>query len=391
MKEDRAYVTLDQLSKMIAGDGQVTRWRVNAPSHAPSPPRRRSPPGRRRGQEPFIKPGREATAWRVARWIVLGSLALSAAVGWAAGLDPSRPPGGNFDLSHWKLTLPDTNATEIEATELMAGYSNATYFYTGPDGAMTFWCPVTGGETGDEAFPRCELRELMDPDNLNQNWTGFGTNTLNARCKVTKVPSNKTVVVGQIHSFTGLAPPLIKLQYNDGIVEALVKEVYGSSVDTRWPFGTIGLNQPFDYQVDLTEGRLTVTVNGSNQTANVFAVDPAWTNQTFFFKAGNYCQDDSGSATEGSIVAFYSLAALHIGPVSSGPTILLENLRFAPNGQFTFTLVGPGPGSYFIQGSADLINWTFLLITNSISGRVEFEDPTSAEPGSSRFYRGGSF
>src|SRR5204863_6640658 len=31
----------------------------------------------------------------------------------ALALDPSLPPGGNFDLSKWKLTLPDTKPTEI--------------------------------------------------------------------------------------------------------------------------------------------------------------------------------------------------------------------------------------------------------------------------------------
>src|SRR5213075_1137503 len=134
MKEDRTLVTLDQLSKMIAGDGQVARWRVNAPHHPPSPPRARNPPDRRQGEEPFIHAGREAVSWQVARWIVLGSMVLCSVLSWGADLDPSRPPGDNFDLSHWKLTLPDTNVTEIEAVELIAGYSNATYFYTAPDG-----------------------------------------------------------------------------------------------------------------------------------------------------------------------------------------------------------------------------------------------------------------
>ena len=383
MKDKYEFVTLDQVSKIISGYEPAARWRVNAPARPPAQARRH--------ENGFAKSSREAVCWRIAQSIVLASLALCCTVATASTLNPALPPGGNFDLSHWKLTLPDASASEIEVTELVAGYSNATYFYTGPDGAMTFWCPVTGGVTGNEAYPRCELRELLDPDNLNRNWTGYGTNTLNARCKVTKVPSNKTVVVGQIHGFSGLAPPLVKLQFNNGLLEALVKETYAGNDDMRWAFPNVGLSNVFSYQLDFTEGLLSVTVNGSNQTVNIFAADRAWTNQTFFFKAGNYCQDDSGSSTEGAIVAFYQLDTLHIGPVVSAPPIIIENFRINGGNQVGFTLIGQSPGSYFIQGSTDLINWDYLLITNSISGRVDFRDPIDSTPNSRRFYRGGSF
>src|SRR6185369_6317433 len=59
-------------------------------------------------------------------------------------LDAAKPPGGNFDLSHWKLTLPDAVASEISAAQLTAGITNA-FFFTDADGAMVFRCPVTGG------------------------------------------------------------------------------------------------------------------------------------------------------------------------------------------------------------------------------------------------------
>src|SRR5664280_1045336 len=95
---------------------------------------------------------------------------------WA--LNPGNPPSGNFDLSHWKLTLPvdgsgTTNgtATEIHTPQLVAGYTNAFYFYTGPDGAMVFWCQVTGATTSGSDYPRSELRELLNPDDNSVNWT----------------------------------------------------------------------------------------------------------------------------------------------------------------------------------------------------------------------------
>src|SRR6266542_5738827 len=122
-------------------------------------------------------------------------------------LDPAKPPGGNFDLSHWKLTLPDAVASEIPPEQLMAGATNATFF-TGEDGAMVFSCPVTGGTTSSSTFPRCELRELFDPANENVNWTGYGTHVIDAQCRVTQIPSSKKTIIGQIHSHTGNARPL---------------------------------------------------------------------------------------------------------------------------------------------------------------------------------------
>ena len=78
-------------------------------------------------------------------------LACAATLGLAVvsvpALDPSQPPGGNFDLSHWKLTLPDAGASDIVSAQLESGFNESSFFYTGPDGAMVFWCPVTGGVT----------------------------------------------------------------------------------------------------------------------------------------------------------------------------------------------------------------------------------------------------
>ena len=92
-------------------------------------------------------------------------------------LDASKHPGANFDLSHWKLQLPDASATEVSAAELVAGFTNS-FFYSDPDGTMVFSCPVTGGTTSGSTFPRCELREMLDPEDETMNWTGYGTHIL---------------------------------------------------------------------------------------------------------------------------------------------------------------------------------------------------------------------
>jgi hypothetical protein len=227
-----------------------------------------------------------------------------------ASPDANRPPGLNFDLAHWKLTLPDAGASEIPADQLMGGFTNS-FFYTDAYGAMTFWCPVTGGTTIGSDFPRCELRELLDPGDETVNWTGYGTHILDGECRVMQVPTSKRTFVAQIHSFLGEAYPLVKLRFDNGNVEALVRETIDATNDTTFGFADVGLGNLFTYQIKLEDGLLTMTVEGASQSVNVFETDPGWTNQTFYFKAGNYCQDNLGTPDEGAIVSYHRLSVTH--------------------------------------------------------------------------------
>src|SRR5262245_24009957 len=144
MNREANSVTLDQMSRIIAGPDQVTRWKINDGICPPVGVRLNGKPSARRAGDLLVKSRREAVCWRVVQWIVLGRLAVCLSAASAAALDPGLAPGDNFDLSHWKLTLPDLAGTEIGAAQLDGGFTNS-FFYTGSDGAMTFWCPVTGG------------------------------------------------------------------------------------------------------------------------------------------------------------------------------------------------------------------------------------------------------
>jgi hypothetical protein len=228
-------------------------------------------------------------------------------------LDARQFPGANFDLSHWKLQLPDATSTEISAAQLTAGFTNS-YFYTDLDGTMVFICPVTGGTTPGSAYPRCELREMLNPEDETVNWTGYGTHILEGQCKVTEIPSTKRTFIAQIHGFNESADPLLKLRYDNRVVEALVKETVTSTNDTRFPLATVDLGDVIAYQIKMADGLLSVTVNGTNQSVNVFQLDPAWTNRTFYFKAGNYCQDNAGLPDEGAVVSYYQLNVIHSSP-----------------------------------------------------------------------------
>lgn len=239
---------------------------------------------------------------------------------------PTDPPPttdpGQFDLSHWKLTLPTGSSghpTEISAPQLVAGYSSQ-YFYRGKDGELVFWCPVTGVTTSGSSYSRSELRET-NPDGSLYNWNvADGTATLAASLAVNTVPSTGKVVVGQIHDngAGGIkGQPLLKLVYKydsasgTGILEAQVRPYPESSTSDNYTVATgIKLNEVFSYKIEL-KADLTLNVQINGQTKYSKSIDSRWKSQGMYFKAGSYCQDNSGSSTEGAKVSFYDLTVAH--------------------------------------------------------------------------------
>src|ERR1035438_2647759 len=141
---------------------------------------------------------------------------LASATAWA--LDPSKPPSGNFDLSHWKLQLPTAGgvltcsggSVDEEKPAQLAGFTN-TYFYTGSDGSMVFWAPINGATTSGTTNPRSELREELTPGSDSVNWILYGTHILDGQCKVLQVSSAKKVIIGQIHAESSAALPTVKI------------------------------------------------------------------------------------------------------------------------------------------------------------------------------------
>lgn len=269
----------------------------------------------------------------------------------AKGLDPNKPPGGNFNLTNFYLGLPvdssgGTSGTSasITAAQLTAGYSNALYFYTGPDGAMTFWAFVTGATTSGSSYPRSELREQIVPGDNNMNWLPYGNHLLAAQCRVSQIPSTGKVIIGQIHCKTGNARPLLKLQFNNGVVEALVKTNSNFDPDYKFYFQNVGLGNLVNYQIRMENGLLTTSVNGSNQAINVFLTDPGWATNGLYFKAGSYCQDNAGPTNEGARVAFYALARSHAPSITNQPTS--RSIIAGSNTTFAVSGTGNGPLRY---------------------------------------------
>ncbi len=285
-----------------------------------------------------------------AAWICCLFAWLLAVLPGAGALDPARPPAENFDLSRWYLGTPaQPQSTQISAAELLVGFTNS-WFYTGTNGAMVFWCPVNGGTTAGSTYPRSELREQINPPDNSVNWTAFGTHTLDARCKVTQMPSTGKICIGQIHSYLGNANPLIKLVFDNGRIDAQVKESPTASTDLHYYFPNVPFNSLITYRIELRDGILTMTVNGVTKSVDTFNNDPEWAGQTFYFKAGSYVQDNSGTSAEGGRVEFYQLSTSHTNSPPALPVITRppasQSAPVSSNAVLNLSVVGGLPLSY---------------------------------------------
>src|SRR4051812_3684937 len=112
-------------------------------------------------------------------------------------LDPSKPPGSNFNLKHWELDLPVKSGSGIliiPGSELSSGYTSQYFFTDTMDGAMIFWCPSDGATTPNSHYPRSELREKPK----GGDWKLYkGFHSLSATCEVMSLPK-KGIYIGQI-------------------------------------------------------------------------------------------------------------------------------------------------------------------------------------------------
>jgi len=284
------------------------------------------------------------------------SFGLAAATAWA--LNPSLPPGSNFDLNNWYIQFPTSNgiltcsAGSVDSattTQLIDGYTNAPYFYTGTDGSMVFWAPINGATTSGTTFPRSELRELIATNNTGVNWIPYGTHILNAQCKVLQVPpSTEEVIIGQIHAESGDGLPTVKVIYDSGKVHATIKtNSTDDGSDYDLPSVNSGLSNSITYQIEMVNGLVSVVINGTTNSYNIFQSDPTYTNETQYFKAGDYCQANScsnPSNAEGAMVAFYALTRYDAPSITNQPPS--QTVSVGSNVTFSVGALGSPPLGY---------------------------------------------
>ena len=235
----------------------------------------------------------------------------------APGLDPANPPGQNFDLSRFTLQLPTDVAQpnvaidQVKAADLV-NYTSI-YFYTDKtDGAMTFWCPDNGAHTGHTEYARTELRENA----VGGDWQISATASLSATFKVTKLPKTKSVIIGQIHgNATDGTGEALKLEYgSDNKISAVFEKNATPSSEDPQPLGSYTLGQKLSYSISLANKVLTVKITddkNQSKTASTSYTAASWTKDTYYFKLGDYNQENTGGSADGGRVLFYAFNVEH--------------------------------------------------------------------------------
>ncbi|TWI52748.1 alginate lyase [Pseudomonas duriflava] len=104
------------------------------------------------------------------------------------------------DLAEWNLTIPTPAEPVVIETSVLNQQYRSDYFYRSADGSITFWTPVTGSVAAGRAYPGSELRETR-PDGSEYTWKyGDSVSLMQADLKVSQIPSNGKVIIGQIRS-----------------------------------------------------------------------------------------------------------------------------------------------------------------------------------------------
>jgi hypothetical protein len=271
---------------------------------------------------------RPAQPFRLSRYahLALGSSLLLASttitLPASADLLGTVAPARNFDMSHWKLTLPvnssgssSGSAAEISSATLTGGSGyQSSWFRTQSDGGLVFTAPVKGATTSGSSYPRSELREQMVTGSDRSNWTSASEAVMDARLVINNVPkSTGKIVIGQIHGYD--AAPLVKLRYfrnssGVGRLDALVKATPSSSSDVSYPLSTnLPLGSNFTYNITVSDGVLSMSVNGATPKRHV--IDASWAGIGLYFKAGVYTQASGSSTSDIGRTTFYRLAISH--------------------------------------------------------------------------------
>ncbi|KAH7232028.1 hypothetical protein FSOLCH5_008711 [Fusarium solani] len=224
-----------------------------------------------------------------------------------AALDPKCAPGGNFDLSHWKLQLPIGSPGKpktISSADLQGcnGFENFDYFFTNSkDGALAMKVPAKSQcvTTPNSKHCRTELREANP-----SKWSPFNArNRLYADLVVNQ--NDDEIVVGQIHIDDSISTkPVMELYYNSkgeftvGVQKCRTCNQARTGVLAKVPKG-----QRFHYEIRYEKNKLSVSINDSPyKELDTFDLN----GPDSYFKAGNYNQGEGPTNTH-----FFSIILTH--------------------------------------------------------------------------------
>lgn len=248
----------------------------------------------------------------------------------------------DIDLSNWKITIPTGRPTEVSPPEILDYASNEElkpFFYKdSTDGALVFYA-YPASSTRNSSYSRTELREQMEPGSNSVNWTFAEGGTMRGTLSVPKISRSANgkyhrVIVMQIHgrlsnaqkesigADDNNAPPILKIYWDHGKIRVKTKVLKDQKVsDTEilheeaWTddegrnFKEIVGTDPFTLEVNVSEGKLQVTLN-DRQTLVYDSVDiKRWGVFENYFKAGNYFQSKEKDGF--ALVKYYKLDVRH--------------------------------------------------------------------------------
>ena len=246
-----------------------------------------------------------------------------------------------IDLSHWKVTLPIGNPSEVEPPEIL-DYSNVDilkpYMYDDQEERALVFHTEPGSTTANTSYSRTELREQMVPGSNSTNWTFAiggrmkGTLALDTISKDASGKFHRTIIM-QIHGRLtndqrneigeddNNAPPVLKIYWNDGRVRVLrkvLKDVNVSYPDIlrtdAWTDEGFWFNErvdkeKFTLEVIVEEGKMKVILNDNEELLFDDIHIEKWNVFENYFKAGNYLiTTDIGSF---ATIKYYDLVVEH--------------------------------------------------------------------------------
>lgn len=248
----------------------------------------------------------------------------------------------HIDLSHWKVTLPIGNPTEVEPPEIL-NYANIEilkeFMYNdSTDGSLAFYT-YPGASTRNSSYSRTELREQMEPGSNKVNWTFAQGARMKGTLSVPEISVDgdgkpHRVIIMQIHGRLtdaqrdrigeddNNAPPVLKIYWTDGKVRVKTKQLKDlNASDTEilktssWKdddghtFAEEVGTDKFTLEIKASEGRMEITLNESETVVYDDIHMQKWGIFENYFKAGNYLVTTDEGAF--STVKYYDLEVSH--------------------------------------------------------------------------------
>lgn len=250
-------------------------------------------------------------------------------------LNPSLPPGSNFDLDPWILqTISTRNLFEEKLPpDLRNGFTNSLFYTNTDDGSLVFRVPSNGGTTSGSGYPRVEFRQVKN--GAYWNMTDTAEHFLTAQCKVMVVATAKPqTIIGQIHG-SETNSELLKIRWTGYLAgKCYVEARFQTNDAAKTEYGVklatgLSLGDMISYTITMKNGKIVVTINGTS-AIQTYTTEFYGTTDSYYFKAGNYLQYSSTDANIFGLNQFYKISLIKQEPTEL-TRIIQGDLKIFPN------------------------------------------------------------